>query len=104
MTCYSAAAKERTRNILEVILRALAKRINWCKAAEVIGICDRQMRREKYGFDKLSDGGRGKPSPKRVPVETLEGVLGPTTPTPEVTAFFNSLVKGPALPCLEKYS
>jgi len=34
----------------EVILRALAKRITWQQAAEIIGISDRQMRRwhERY--------------------------------------------------------
>jgi hypothetical protein len=31
--------------IQEVILRALAKKITWCLAAEIIGISDRQMRR-----------------------------------------------------------
>jgi hypothetical protein len=29
----------------EVILRAMAKRMTWWQAAEVIGISDRQMRR-----------------------------------------------------------
>jgi transposase len=61
-------------------LRALAKRITWWQAAEIIGISDRQMRRwreryEEFGFRGLFDRRRGKPSPKRVPVATLERVL-----------------------------
>ena len=64
--------------VQEVILRALATRITWGQAAEMIGISDRQMRRgreryEEFGFRGLFDRRRGKPSPKRVPVATLEG-------------------------------
>jgi transposase len=64
----------------EVILRAMAKRITWWQTAEIIGISDRQMRRwreryEEFGFRGLFDRRRGKPSPKRVPVATLERVL-----------------------------
>ena len=44
--------------IQEVILRALAKKIYWWQAAEIIGISERQTRRwkrpcEKYGCDGL---------------------------------------------------
>jgi hypothetical protein len=35
---------ERAMNIQEVILRAMAKEITWCQAAEIIGISDRSMR------------------------------------------------------------
>lgn len=81
MRHYSEAAMERTMKIQEVILRALAKKINWWQAAEIIGISDRQMRRwkrryERYGYDGLYDRRRGKPSPRRVAVETAEKVLG----------------------------
>jgi transposase len=81
MKHYSAAAVERTMKIQEVVLRALAKRITWWQAAEIIGISDRQMRRwkrryELYGYDGLYDRRRGKPSPRRVPMEMLEKVLG----------------------------
>ena len=46
-----------------------------------IGISDRQMRRwreryEEFGYDGLFDRRRGQPSPKRVPVQTVEQVLG----------------------------
>ena len=44
--------------VQDVILRAMAKRITWWQAAEIIGISDRQMRRwrrryEKCGYDGL---------------------------------------------------
>ena len=72
---------ERAMKVQEVILRALAKKITWWQAAEIIGISDRQMRRwreryEEFGYDGLFDRRRGKPSPKRVPVQTVEQVLG----------------------------
>ena len=81
MKHYSEAAVERTMKIQEVILRAVAKKITWWQAAEIIGISDRQMRRwhrryEVYGYDGLYDRRRGKPSPRRVPLATVEKVLG----------------------------
>src|SRR2546427_12787385 len=81
MKQHSEAAVERMMKVREVILRALAKRITWWQAAEILGISDRSMRRwreryQKHGYDGLFDRRRGKPSPKRVPVETVEKVLG----------------------------
>src|SRR5437764_10255175 len=81
MFSYSKAAVERAMKIQEVILRALAKKITWWQAAEIIGISDRQMRRmheryEEFGYDGLFDRRRGKPSPKRVPLATVQQVLG----------------------------
>jgi len=43
MIFYTKAAMERAMKVQEVILRALAKRITWWQAAEIIGISDRQM-------------------------------------------------------------
>src|SRR5216684_645018 len=79
MFSYPKAAVERAMKVQEVILRAMAKRIRWWQAAEIIGISDRQMRRERYeefGYDGLFDRRQGKPSPKRVPVARVEQVLG----------------------------
>jgi len=81
MDSYSKAAVERSMKVQEVILRAMAKKITWWQAAEIIGISDRQMRRwrqryEDFGYDGLFDRRRGKPSPKRVPLATVEPVLG----------------------------
>src|SRR6266852_4307924 len=80
MDCYSKAAMERAMKVQEGILRALAKKITWWQAAELIGISDRSMRRwhqryQEHGYDGLFDRRRGQPSPKRVPVETVEKVL-----------------------------
>jgi hypothetical protein len=81
MDSYSKTAMERAMKVQEVILRALAKKITWWQATEIIGISDRQMRRwreryEESGYDGLFDRRRGKPSPKRVPVAMVEQVLG----------------------------
>ena len=71
---------ERAMKVQEVILRALAKKITWWQAAEIIGISDRQMRRwreryEEFGFRGLFDRRRGEPSPKRVAMTVVERVL-----------------------------
>ena len=81
MFSYSKAAMERAMKVQEVILRAMAKKITWWQAAEIIGISDRQMRRwheryEEFGYDGLFDRRRGKPSPKRVPLAQVEQILG----------------------------
>jgi len=80
MVSYTKAAMERTMKVQEVILRALAKKITWWQAAEIIGISDRSMRRwreryEEFGFRGLFDRRQGKPSPKRVAMATVEKVL-----------------------------
>ncbi len=54
---------------------------HWWQAAEIIGISDRSMRRwreryEESGYDGLFDRRRGQPSPKRMPLATVEQVLG----------------------------
>ncbi len=64
----------------DVMLRAMAKRITWYQAAEILGLSGRQMLRwqtryKHEGYDGLFDRRRGVPSPKRVPLETVETVL-----------------------------
>src|ERR1700751_2765084 len=81
MFSYPKAAMERAMKVQEVILRALAKKITWWQAAEIIGISDRQMlrwreRHQEFGYDGLFDRRRGKPSPKRVPLGVVEPWLG----------------------------
>jgi transposase len=101
MKLYSEAAMERAMKIQEVILRAMAKKITWWQAAEVIGISDRQMRRwkqryEEYGYDGLYDRRRGRPSPRRVPLRTAEKVLAlyrETYPDFNVRHFHEKLVE-----------
>jgi transposase len=80
MHAYPPTAVERAMKVQEVILRAMAKRITWWEAAEILGISDRSMRRwrgryEQHGYDGLFDRRRGRPSPKRVPLESVEEVL-----------------------------
>src|SRR5271169_4204334 len=81
MVAYTKAAVERAMKVQEVILRAMAKKIRWWQAAEIIGITDRQMRRwreryEEHDYDGLIDRRRGRPSEKRVPLAQAEQVLG----------------------------
>jgi transposase len=81
MFCYPKAAMERAMKVQEVILRAMAKKITWWQAAEIIGISDRHMRRwreryEELGYDGLFDRRRGQPSPRRVALAVVEQVLG----------------------------
>jgi transposase len=80
METYPRAAVERAMKIQEVILRAVAKKITWAQAGEIIGLCERQMRRwkeryQEFGYDGLFDRRLGKPSPKRVPLATVEEIL-----------------------------
>jgi transposase len=81
MISYPRAAVERAMKVQEVILRAMAKKITWWQAAEIIGISDRHMRRwreryEEFGYDGLMDRRRGKPSGRRIPLAQAEQVLG----------------------------
>src|SRR6202163_4433431 len=81
MHSYPRAAVERMMKVQEVILRAMAKKITWWQAAEILGLSDRSMRRwreryQEFGYDGLFDRRQGKPSPKRVPVAVVEQVLG----------------------------
>ena len=75
-----SAAAERAMKVQEVILKAMAKLITWWQAAEILGISVRSMRRwrtryEQSGYDGLVDRRKGRPSEKRVPMETVEKVL-----------------------------
>src|SRR6478752_6409672 len=72
---------ERMMKVQDVLLKAMAKKITWWAAAEIIGVTDRTMRRwrerlEKFGYEGLADRRKGKPSPRGIPVATVEKVLG----------------------------
>src|SRR5215475_13078752 len=80
MKQMSQAAVERAMKLQDVMLRAMAKRITWYQAAEILRISCRQMQRWKTrfaheGYEGLFDRRRGIPSPKRVPLATVEEVL-----------------------------
>jgi hypothetical protein len=81
MDAYPRAAVERAMKVQEVMLRAIARKLTWYQAAEILGITDRHLRRwreryEQFGFDGLLDRRRCRPSEKRVPLTTVEQVLG----------------------------
>src|SRR5262245_42019688 len=80
MDFYSKVA-ERAMKIQEVWLRAMARKITWFQAAEILGFSDRHVRRireryQEFGYDGLFDRRRGKPFLKRVFLATVETVLG----------------------------
>ena len=80
MFSYSKAAVERAMKIQEVVLRAMAKKITWWQAAEILGFSDRHLRRireryQQFGYESMFDKRRSQPSPKRVPFATVEKVL-----------------------------
>ena len=65
----------------DVLLKAMAKKITWWAAAEIIGVTDRSMRRwrerlETDGYSGLIDRRKGRPSDRRVPLAKVEQVLG----------------------------
>lgn len=66
--------------VQEVMCRAMSGQISWVDAAEILGVSCRTMRRWKWraqhwGYDGLFDRRRQLPSPKRVPLETVQRVL-----------------------------
>src|SRR5260370_38598661 len=72
---------ERMMKVQDVLLKAMARKITWWAAAEILGVTDRTMRRwreklEKDGYAGLADRRKGKPSAQRIPLATVEEVLG----------------------------
>jgi transposase len=77
---YSAAETERMMKLQDVLLKAMAKKIRWWDAAEIIGVTDRTMRRwrerlEEQGYSGLVGRRKARPSDKRVPLAQAEEVL-----------------------------
>ena len=78
---YTASEMERMLKLQDVLLKAMAKKITWWAAAEIIGVTDRTMRRwrerlEEHGYAGLADRRKGKAPSHRVPLATVEKVLG----------------------------
>jgi hypothetical protein len=78
---FPPSAVERAMQIKEVLLRAMNKEYSWLRAAEILGITPRGLRRlrqrmEQFGYQGLVDMRRGRPSPRRTPVEEIERILG----------------------------
>jgi hypothetical protein len=77
---YPRSAVERAMKVQEVIVRALAGKLTWLQAADILGRSPRSIRRlrwklEQYGYDGLFDRRRQTPSPKRAPVAEVQRVL-----------------------------
>ncbi len=77
---YPLGAVERAMKVRDVILQALAGKLTWIQAAEILGRSARSIRRlrlkfERYGFDELYDRRRRTPSPKRAPVAEVQRLL-----------------------------
>lgn len=80
MAEFAPNEKERVMKVQEVIMRAMAKRITWLEAAEILRWSPRTLRRwrwryEQYGYDGLYDRRTKRPSPRRVPMKQAEQVL-----------------------------
>lgn len=76
MQAFSPAAKERAMKMREVLLEALAGKMSWIQASEVLGLSPRAIRRwrEKFdesGIDGLLDGRRRSPSDRALPAREL---------------------------------
>jgi hypothetical protein len=77
---YPLEAMERAMKVHEVILQALAGKVTWIQAAEILGRSARSIRRlrlklERYGVEDLYDRRRRTPSPKRAPVAEVQRLL-----------------------------
>jgi len=77
MQAYSPTAKERAMKMREVLLEALAGKMSWIHAADVLGLSPRTVRRwrEKFdesGIDGLYDGRRQSPSDRALPAKELQ--------------------------------
>ena len=76
---YPRAAWERAMQVQEVILRALSGEIHWFRAAEILGMHPRSVRRwreryEQFGYHGLIDKRYQRPSQRRVPLAEVERV------------------------------
>jgi hypothetical protein len=77
---FPPKAVERAMQIKEVMLRAMNKEYSWLRAAEILGITPRGLRRlrqgmEQFGYLGLVDMRHGRPSPRRTPVVEVERIL-----------------------------
>ena len=77
---YAPGVVERAMKVEEVIVRALAGKLTWLQAADILGRSPRSIRRlrlkfERYGYDGLFDRRRQTPSPKRAPVAEVQRLL-----------------------------
>lgn len=77
---FPPTALERAMQIRDVLVRAMNKEYSWLRAAEILGVTPRGLRRmrqrmEQFGYQGLVDRRHGRPSPRRTPVAELERIL-----------------------------
>ena len=77
---YPDAAWERAMKVEEVMLKALSGEIHWFRAADILGISARTVRRwreryETYGYIGLVDKRRQQPSVRRIAAPEVERLL-----------------------------
>ncbi len=63
----------------EVIVKAIAGKITWVQAADILGISERHLRRlkdrfQKFGYGGLRDCRGGRVRRKRIPIETIREI------------------------------
>jgi transposase len=80
MDGYPMPAMERAMKVQEVILKAISGQLQWWQAAEILGVSCRTMRRwkqryQQHGYDGVFDRRRRRPSPRRMPLATVQQVL-----------------------------
>lgn len=77
---FPPRAVERAMQVKEVLLRAMNKEYSWLRAAEILGITPRGLRRlrqrlEEFGYEGLVDRRHGRPSHRLTPVGEMERIL-----------------------------
>ena len=77
---YPEAAWERAMTVQEVMLKALSGEIHWFRAADILGVSARTVRRwreryEQHGYVGLVDKRRHSPSVRRVAAPEVERLL-----------------------------
>src|SRR5258705_5970516 len=77
---YAAATWERAMRLQEVMLKAFSGELHWFRAADILGMSPRALRRwrqryERHGYDGLLDHRRRIPSIRRVPCAEVARVL-----------------------------
>lgn len=80
MEGYPMSAVERAMKVQQVILKAISGQLRWWQAAEILGVSCRTMRRwkqryQQHGYDGLFDRRRRRPSPRKLPLATVQQVL-----------------------------
>jgi len=77
---YPGAAWERAMRVQEVLLKALSGELDWFRAADILGMHPRSLRRwreryEQFGYHGLIDKRYERPSKRRVPFAEVERVV-----------------------------